>query len=295
MNKYEINNIAGKVNQSGVFTGVEKSSGKRIAIKLFSGVTESQKENLLRDAKILQSFSHPHIVKILDSGVDDENNVFYTMEYLEGTPLYEVVPKDRGMSFEESWPLIEKPAGALSAVHEMGVLHLDLKPGNILMVSGEPKIIDFGILTPQKPGTFRGTPGYIAPEVILGSKPTLQSDIYSFGALLAFIWTGHKLYHGDSAESTLAHQLKNLGTQLGNPDLSRVIARATKQDATKRYANLSEMLKPLSLYHHEQEYRAEDPTEDPTQTKWGHWIIGSIVITLVCIAVGIYYSLLHSI
>jgi serine/threonine-protein kinase len=295
MDKYEITSIPGKVNQSGVFIGTDKASGKRVAIKLFSDVTEAQKESLLRDAKILQSFHNPNIVRILDAGIDHENNVFYVMEYLEGTPLHQIIQQKHGMSFQESWPLIEKLASALSAIHKMGVLHLDLKPGNILMVDGEPKIIDFGVLIPPEPGTFRGTPGYIAPEVILGGKPTTQSDIYSFGALLAFIWTGHKLYQGDSAENTLAHQLKNISAVLNNKDLAQVIARATKQDPSRRYATLSEMLKPLSLYNHEQEYQAEEPNEDPTQTKWGHWIIGTIVGTLIAIAIGIYYSLLHSI
>lgn len=295
MDKYELNNIAGKINKSGIFLGIDKTSGKRVAVKLFSDVTETQKENLLRDAKILQSFSNPHVVKIFDYGIDEGNHVFYVMEYLEGTPLYEIIPKDQGMSFAESWSLIEKIASALSALHQIGVLHLDLKPGNILMIAGEPKIIDFGVLAPQTPGTFRGTPGYIAPEVILGRKPTVQSDIYSFGALLALIWTGHKLYHGDSAESTLAHQLKNLSSHLANPELERIIARATKQDPTKRYATLSEMLKPLILYQHEQDYQAQEPSEDPTQTKWGHWIMGAVMTTLIGIAIGIYYSLLSSV
>lgn len=295
MDKYEITSIPGKVNQSGVFIGTDKTSSKRVAIKLFSGVTEAQKESLLRDAKILQSFHNPNIVRILDSGVDHENNVFFVMEYVEGTPLHQIVQQEHGMTFEESWPLIEKLASALSAIHKMGVLHLDLKPGNILMVNGEPKIIDFGVLAPVRAGNFRGTPGYIAPEVILGGKPTAQSDIYSFGALLAFIWTGHKLYQGDSAENTLAHQLKNISTVLNDKELAQVVARATKQDPARRYATLTEMLKPLSLYNHEKEYSAAEPSEDPTQTKWGHWVIGTIIGSLIAIAVGIYYSLLHSI
>ncbi|MEI6806300.1 MAG: serine/threonine-protein kinase [Myxococcaceae bacterium] len=288
MDKYVLSNIVGKIDQSGVFLGTSKTSGKHTAIKLFSEVSEAQKESLLHDAKILQNLSHPNLVRILESGIDEGNNVFYVMEYLEGIPLHHFVPQE-GLSFEDSWAMIEKLANALLAIHEAGVLHLDLKPGNILMVSGEPKIIDFGILPPKEPGSFRGTPGYIAPEVILGQAPTIKSDIYSFGALLAFIWTGHKLYN------TLAHQLKNLSEHLANPDLEKIISRATRQDPARRYANIGEMLKALSLYHHEQDYRSAEPNEDPTHSKWGHWVIAAVISTLVCIAVGIYYSLLHSI
>jgi len=283
------------MGSTGVFLGTEKSSGKRIAIKLFSEVTEFQKESLLRDAKILGRLSHPNIVKILDSGIDEESNVFYVMEYLEGAPLHQQVPQHQGLSFGESWPLIQKIAHALEAIHQSGVLHLDLKPANILMISGEPKIIDFGIMTPQESGLFRGTPGYVAPEVILGNQPTIQSDIYSFGALLAFIWTGQNLYHGNSPENTLAHQLKNMKQFLEKSDLADIITRATKPDPAKRYGSINEMLKALSVYQHEQEYVALEPSEDPTQTKWGQSIIASIIISLVCVAIGIYYSLLNSV
>lgn len=295
MNKYIINNTVGKIGQTGIFLGSEKSSGKPIAIKLFSGVTESQKENLLRDAKILQSFSHPNIVKILDSGVDEENNVFYVMEYLKGTPLNQEIHPSQGLTFQQSWPLIQQISSALSAIHEHGILHLDLKPGNILMVQGQPKLIDFGVLQPLETGTFRGTPGYVAPEVILGNRPSIQSDIYSFGALLTFIWTGHKLYEGDSPENTLAHQLKNLDHKLENPELAKVISRATQADPHKRYSSLNDMLKALSLYQHEQAYLAQEPDEDPTQTQCGRWIIAAALTSLVCIAIAIYYSLLNSV
>ena len=295
MHNYDINNIAGKINKTGVFLGTEKSSGKQVAIKLFSDVSESQKESLLRDAKILQKLSHKNIVKILDSSLDEDHNIFYVMEYLEGAPLSQIIPHDKGLSFKESWPLIQKIASALSALHQRCVMHLDLKPGNILMVQGEPKLIDFGVIIPEESGLFRGTPGYVAPEVILGNRPTVQSDIYSFGALLAYFWTGHKLYEGDSAENTLAHQLKNLSHKLENRDLGKVISRATQQDPNKRYASLEDMLKALSVYQHEQVYQAAEPSEDPTETQWGHWVIASVLITLVCIAVGIYYSLLNSV
>src|SRR3989344_7010148 len=100
MDKYLINNITGKINKTGIFLGTEKTSGKQVAIKLFSDLSESQKESLLRDARILQNISHKNIVKILDSGIDEEHNVFYVMEYLKGTPLSQIIPHEKGLSFQ---------------------------------------------------------------------------------------------------------------------------------------------------------------------------------------------------
>lgn len=295
MNNYEIDSISGKIDRSGVFLGKDKTTGRRVAIKLFSSLSDSQKNRLLNEAKSLQSLTHPHVVQLLDYGVDEDHNVYYVIEYLEGMPLYGMIPVGQGMSFQESWPIIEKLGSALSAVHQAGILHLDLKPGNVLMVSGEPKVIDFGMIAPEEPGKFRGTPGYVAPEVILGKASTVQSDIYSFGVLLAYIWTGDKLVHGDSPENILAHQLKELSVSMHNQDLARVISRATKKDPVRRYANIAEMLKPLQLYAHEQEYCSLEPSEEIGQSQSGHWVIGAVVTSLVCIAVGIYYFLLNSI
>src|SRR3989338_7463290 len=116
MNNYRFKDVSGKIGQSGVFLGTDKRTGKSVAIKLFSNVTEQQKERLLRDAQVLQKIKHPNIVRFLDSGVDAENNVFYVMEYLKGSTL------KGGISFQKSLVIIEQIASALSVLHEHGIL-----------------------------------------------------------------------------------------------------------------------------------------------------------------------------
>ncbi|MBL4818260.1 MAG: serine/threonine protein kinase [Deltaproteobacteria bacterium] len=295
MEKYIVTKPLGKVDRSAVFLGEEKATGQKVALKLFSRPTEEEQHKLLNQAKILKTLNHPNIVRVLDAGLDEEGNVFYAMEYLAGDPLYKLIPPDEGMPFQEIWPTIKGISDGVQALHEAGILHLDIKPGNILVENGVAKLIDIGILIPEKRGKFRGTPGYIAPEIILGQPASKQSDIYSLGALLAYMLTGHKLFSGDSPEDTLARQLKDFSESLHQKDLARVIQRATKQEPDKRYQEVSDMLKALSLYEHEQEFEAEEPSEDPAQTEWGNWVIGSVVVILVSIAIGIYYSLLTSI
>ncbi len=295
MNKYSIIETLGKVNTSGVFLAHDKSSGTRVALKIFSNPSQREQEKLLHDAAILKTIEHPNIVRILDAGLDEEGNVFYAMEFLEGKPLYELVPPETGLSFKDSWPLIQGILNGVRTLHKAQILHLDIKPGNILVVGGVPKLIDIGMLIPSQRGKFRGTPGYVAPEIILGEQPTSQSDIYSLGALCAYIWSGHKLFKGDSAEDTLAKQLKTFSESRTLPGLARIVQRATKHDPHKRYPGVIDMVKAISITEHEKEFQAEEPSEDPTQTKWGHWVIGSILATLLSIAFGIYYVLLTSV
>ncbi len=295
MNKYELIETLGKVNESGVFLAIDKASRRKVALKIFSNPSEQERAKLLHDAALLKILQHPNIVRILDAGLDEEGNVFYAMEFLEGKPLYELVPPETGLSFKDSWPLIQGVLNGVQALHQLHVLHLDIKPGNILIVGKVPKLIDIGMLIPSERGKFRGTPGYVAPEIILGQQPTTQSDIYSLGALCAYIWTGHKLFRGDSPEDILAHQLGNFSESRAQAGLARVIQRATKRDPHKRYPGAIDMVKAISITEHEKEFRAEEPSEDPTQTKWGHWVIGSILATLLSIAFGIYYVLLTSV
>jgi serine/threonine-protein kinase len=295
MNKYDIIKTLGKVNESGVFLAIDKVSKTKVALKIFSNPSKQQQAKLLHDATILKTLHHPNIVRVLDAGLDEEGNVFYAMEFLDGRPLYELIPIETGLSFKDSWPLIQGILSGVQALHQAHVLHLDIKPGNILIVDNTPKLIDIGMLIPQERGKFRGTPGYVAPEIILGQQPTTQSDIYSLGALCAYIWSGHKLFKGDSSEDTLAQQLKTFSESKTLAGLSRVIQRATKHDPHKRYPGVIDMVKAISITEHEKEFRAEEPSEDPAQTKWGHWVVGSILATLLSIAFGIYYVLLTSV
>ncbi|MES2504958.1 MAG: serine/threonine-protein kinase [Myxococcota bacterium] len=293
MDKYEVKKALGKVDQSGVFLATDKTTGTKVALKLFSSPSDAEREQLLKNAKILQGISHPNVVRILDVGLDDENNVFYAMEYLDGIPLHDLIPPEQGIGFEDSMPYIEKILAGLSAMHTAGVMHLDLKPGNILVVAGEPKIIDFGIIASK--GQFRGTAGYVAPEIILGQKPTIKADIYSLGALLAFMWTGHKLFKGTSPENTMAHQLKNFSETIHQPELAGIVQRAIRQDPTIRYTDTAELRQALEFYRHEQQFRREEPSEDISENQWGQWMIAGFLVSLVGIALGIYYSLLTSV
>ncbi|MBH1989027.1 MAG: serine/threonine protein kinase [Myxococcaceae bacterium] len=290
MDRYEIDGFTGQVCKTGVFLAKDKKFGKQVVLKLFCHLGPMNRDSLLHTGAQLQALHHSHVVQFLDCGVDEEANVYYVQEYLDGKPLNELVPSGQGLSFEEAWPIVSKLADALQAVHSLGVLHLDLKPANILMVKGEPKIIDFGALKSEE-GFFQGTPGYVAPEIIRGEIATVRSDIYSFGALLAYMLTGQKLYSGDSPSHILAHQLNYEAACFSNEPLGVVIARATRMNPNRRYASIEEMQKPLALYAHERGLSQKERSENLVQSTFGRCVMGALILATI----GIYYFLLSSI
>ncbi|HSU84033.1 MAG TPA: serine/threonine-protein kinase, partial [Thermoanaerobaculia bacterium] len=184
-----------------------------------------------REAEALGRLRHPHIVDVTDSGIDPGTGAPYlVMELLDGVPLAELCRTAGPLPLERALPILDAIAAAVDAAHEQGILHRDLKPGNILLCGRDVaapvvKVLDFGLaeiagaplLSPgpssgaeadgrlTATGDLLGTPLYVAPEVIRGARTGRASDLYSFGVIVYEMLAGRPPFEGSTREVLAGH------------------------------------------------------------------------------------------
>jgi len=265
---YEILEKLGQGGMGEVWLARDTRLGREVAIKVLSPEVASDPERLerfRREAKAVAALNHPNIVTI-HSVEEDVDTPFFTMEHIEGTTLSQIIPKE-GMGAGRFLDLAIPIADAVSAAHESGITHRDLKPGNI-MVSGRGrlKVLDFGLAKVSREeskeahsdshletefltseGQVLGTTPYMSPEQLKGKPVDQRSDIFSLGTILYAMATGKHPFLADSSaeliSSILSHHPPEVGeVREGLPDyLSGVIKRCLEQDPDDRYQSAREL------------------------------------------------------
>jgi predicted Ser/Thr protein kinase len=194
---------------------------RQVAVKALRPAIASDpnaRRRLAREVETMRRVRSPFVAEVLDADVTSDPPYIVT-RYVSGQTLEEVVSRTGPLTGTQLARLASGLALALAAVHSAGVVHRDLKPGNVMIAGGEPVVIDFGIA--QVPdstrltqtGMFMGTPGYLAPEVIEGKPSGPASDVHSWGASVAFAATGRPPF-GTGAFETIFYRIIN-----GQPDL----------------------------------------------------------------------------
>ena len=219
--RYRLGEVIGRGGMSSVYCARDENLGRDVALKLFAPQAPDAEELKRQEAEIqlLATLNHPGLVTLFDAGIDDripdEPRPFLTMELVEGQDLRGRIRHSR-VPLEELSVIGAGIADALAYVHGLGIIHRDIKPGNILLVQirpGEPlrpKLTDFGIarivdstrLTAT--GTMVGTAAYLSPEQALGKPLSSATDIYSLGLVLLECIKGTVEYPGSAVESAVA-------------------------------------------------------------------------------------------
>ena len=197
-----------------MFRARQKSLNRIVALKVIGLGQWATKAHLKRfrlEAEAAASLDHPCIVPIYEVGERD-GQCYFSMKFVEGGQLDEVV-KDAPMSIRQAVELIAKVARTVHYAHEHGILHRDIKPGNILLdAKGEPHLTDFGLArlvesesTVTRTLEVLGTPSYMAPEQAAGNNTKLTSatDVYGLGAVLYQLLTGHPPFAGGTTYETI--------------------------------------------------------------------------------------------
>ena len=169
-------------------------------------------ERFLAEIQVTANLQHPHILPLFDSG-EAEGFLFYVMPYVEGETLRDRIDREKQLPVDEAVALASKVAGALQHAHEHGVIHRDIKPGNILLQDGEPVVADFGIALAvgaagsnrlTETGLSLGTPYYMSPEQATGDQVVgASTDTYALGSVLYEMLTGDPPYMGSTAQAVL--------------------------------------------------------------------------------------------
>jgi|TARA_A100001388_G_scaffold167675_1_gene125235 serine/threonine-protein kinase len=209
--RYEITQLLGEGGMSFVYKAIDKQLQRTVAIKTLKPVYVEQEkfvERFKREAQTAANLNHPNIVQIFDWGIGDEP--FFVMEYIEGSTLTSIISKKKTLSISDILFIGAQVSSGLQAAHSQGLVHRDIKPGNIMITpEGKVKVTDFGIVSLQneesditKTGSILGTASYISPEQAQGKPVSKESDLYSLGTVLYELITGRPPFEGETPIAT---------------------------------------------------------------------------------------------
>src|SRR5438876_7364949 len=270
---YELLEEIGRGGQGVVFRARQKSLNRTVALKVIGlgqWATRAHLKRFRREAEAAASLDHPCILPIDEVGERD-GSCYFSMKLVEGGQLDEVIRRTP-MSIRQSAELIAKVARTVHYAHEHGILHRDIKPGNILLdTNGEPHLTDFGLarlLESESTITHTlevlGTPSYMAPEQASGetAKLTSGTDVYGLGAVLYQLLTGHPPFAGGTTYETIRLLLETEPRQprLLNPkidrDLSTICLRCLEKDPQRRYSSALALAEDLECWLRHEPIRA---------------------------------------
>ena len=214
--RYGIERELGEGGMATVYLADDLKHGRKVAIKVLKPELAAVvgAERFLAEIKTTANLQHPHILPLFDSG-EAVSFLFYVMPYVEGESLRERLDREKQLGVDDALAITQKVAGALDYAHQNGVVHRDIKPGNILLsAQGEPLIADFGIALAvaqaggervTETGLSLGTPHYMSPEQATGDRDIgPRSDVYALACVLYEMLTGEPPYAGRSAQAVLA-------------------------------------------------------------------------------------------
>ncbi len=249
--RFEIERRVSAGGMSAVFRGVDLRLGGVVAVKVLYGRDAGEhKERLYREARILEKLSHPGIVKHVAHGDTDDGMPFLAMEWIVGETLGKRLART-GLTMGESVKMVTRVAETLAVAHAKGIIHRDIKPGNLLLRDTDydrPALIDFGIARMglgasaiTNTGVMLGTLGYMAPEQARGTKALdARADVFALGAVLFKCITGLPAFAGDDEIAILAKMLFEAPPRVRDirkdvpPALDDLLARMLSRDPMQR-------------------------------------------------------------
>lgn len=272
--RYQLRDLLGEGGMASVYLAYDSALDRQVAIKTLHtelGREQSFRERFRREAQAVAKLSHTNIVSVFDTGEDavtfsgsaaGDGGVmpYIVMEYVEGKPLGSVLQEDTrqfgAMPADKALRVTADVLAALETSHEMGLVHRDIKPGNVMMTKrGVVKVMDFGIARAMQSGVTSmtqtgmvvGTPQYLSPEQALGRGVDARSDLYSIGIMLFQLLTGRLPFDADSPlaiayahvqEEPVAPSSINRSV---TPAMDALVARALKKNPNERFPSAAAM------------------------------------------------------
>jgi Tol biopolymer transport system component len=320
---YEIVAPIGTGGMGEVYRARDTRLDRTVAVKVLPehlADTPEARERFDREARAVSSLNHPHICVLHDVGHQGSTN-YLVMEYLEGETLSKRI--ERGpLPAAELLRIAVEIADALEKAHRQGILHRDLKPGNIMLTKAGAKLMDFGLAkatppavdlsssptvsqpvpaNPREPltakGTIVGTFQYMAPEQIEGKETDARSDIFSFGAVLYEMATGKKAFEGKSQASLIAAILEREPPPISTlqpmspPALDRVVKTCLEKDPDERFQTVHDLKLQLQWIG-EGGSQAGVPAPVAAHRKTRELILAAVaaIAVLAAIFLGVLYS-----
>jgi serine/threonine protein kinase len=259
--RYRIVSELGRGAMGVVYKAEDPNLDRLVALKTIilpddDSVRREYEKRFFLEAKAAGKLTHPHIVTTFDCGEHD-GTVYMAMELLEGTDLRTRMMKE-GVTALEAVEIARQVADGLGYAHERGIVHRDIKPGNIMLNAGAAKIMDFGLARMRmsdhktSTGMVLGTPRYMSPEQISGEPVDQRSDLFSLGIVLYEMLTGTRLFAGEDMTqvqhliTTTEHVPPTRQVAGLPPMVDFIVARALKKDPAVRYQDAREFAADLA-------------------------------------------------
>jgi eukaryotic-like serine/threonine-protein kinase len=305
---YEVLSRLGAGGMGEVYRARDPRLGREVAIKVLPADLELDPDRLRRfeqEARAAGALNHENIVTVLDTGVHD-GAPYVVFELLEGQTLRQRLGPGR-LPLRKALDYAVQIARGLAAAHERGIVHRDLKPENVWVASdGRVKVLDFGLaklrpdLEPRKAdegtaseitaaGTILGTAGYMSPEQIRGETADPRSDIFSLGAVLYEMLSGHRAFEGTTSVETMAAVLRRDPTDLAlaRPDVPAAVGRIAARCLEKRPVDRFHSAHDLALALDAFAGGGGTTVKEPARPRTGRWMAAMLALVPIGIVAGL--------
>ena len=289
--KYELGSVIGFGGMGVIYRARHLILDKIVAIKVLHSASASSKliMRFQREAKAASSLSHPNVITVYDFGVLDDTQPYMVMDYLDGMTLADHLSQTGPLPIRDALEIMEQVTAALAHAHRKGVLHRDLKPGNIMLVEGDDgnrqvKILDFGLAklldsddpcSMSAPGSAMGSPAYMSPEQATGLLVDARADLYSLGCIFYELLTGSPPLIADSPMQTLLNRLNTEVPPLHSsgynypPSVERIVEKLLRKEPRFRFQSADDLryaLAELWSLITKWERAQEAPSSETTKT-----------------------------
>lgn len=264
--RYILKQELGRGGMGAVYEAFDRLTGLSVALKRvhvpttqlrfasFSGNAQVQEMflALAHEFRLMSSLRHPHVNSVLDYGFDQDRQPYYTMDLLQNAKS--IFRATWGQSDRIKVAALVQLLQALAYLHRRGILHRDLKPANAVVSNGYVKVLDFGLSVqadqvPEKPSMVAGTVGYIPPEVLRGTPPNPQTDLFAVGVIGYEIMTGQSLYSANDTQAIIKEttDVQPDLSRIKDQEIARVIGGLLEKNPTKRYKDAEEAIAAFCL------------------------------------------------
>ncbi|HEY9712351.1 MAG TPA: serine/threonine-protein kinase, partial [Chroococcales cyanobacterium] len=267
--RYVVDSVIGKGSSGIVYKATRLLMGREVAVKVlhsYLGADTGSLDRFLREAKAAGRLKHPHIINIWESGVTDDAQPYFVMDYLEGVTLADLIREKGYIHGARVLAIMRQVCDALAEAHRQGIVHRDIKPENIVLQANEGdfddfvKVLDFGIADQptgqeqhQRQKTAAGSPAYMSPEQCQGFRLDHRSDIYSLGIVVFELLTGQRPFNSDDVMSLFKMHVAKRPPSLAtvrpdlsfSPQLDTVLGKALGKKPDDRHQTVTEFFKEL--------------------------------------------------
>ena len=310
---YELLHEIGRGGQGIVYLARQKSLNRTVALKILrlgQWASRADLKRFRREAAAAASLDHLRIVPIYEVGERD-GSCYFSMKFVEGGQLDEVISR-APISMRQAAEVIAKVARTVHYAHQHGILHRDIKPGNILLdTSGEPHLTDFGLArlvevdsTVTDTEQIMGTPSYMAPEQAIGHKAQLTgtTDVYGLGAVLYQLLTSHPPFAAETASETIRLLVETdpreprLLNRKVDRELSTICLKCLEKDPNRRYPSALALAEDLEHWLKHEPIRARRSGVLTHTCKWvqRNPTVTALIVSLIALAVAVSWNIWKS-